>query len=281
MDERVDNTAVRVALWRALHAEIDAPPHVLDDTLGLRLVDPPEGWRDRPDMGARATQHSRASIVGRARFVEDRVAEEAAAGVRQFVILGAGLDTFAERRPDLAATVQVYEVDQPGTQAWKRKRLGEAGIELPAGLRFVPVDFEAGASWWTELASAGFDAAAPAVVASTGVSMYLTRDAIDATLRQVAALAPGSTLIMSYMVPLELVDPQERQGREWAERGAAAAGTPFRSFFSGEAMLEVARAAGFRQVTRVSPGDLAARYFAGRADGLSPSSSEELLVART
>ncbi len=281
MDERVDHTAVRVAMWRALHAEIDPPPHVLDDTLGLRLVDPPAGWRDRPDMGARATQHARASIVGRARFVEDRVAEEAAAGVRQFVILGAGLDTFAERQPTLASTVRVYEVDQPGTQAWKRKRLADLGIDLPDGLRFVPVDFEVGASWWNELVAADFDAAAPAVVASTGVSMYLTREAIDATLRQVAALPSGSTLIMSYMVPLELVSPLERPGRDWAERGAAAAGTPFRSFFSGEAMLEVARAAGFRQVTRVAPGDLAARYFAGRADGLHPSSSEELLVART
>jgi methyltransferase (TIGR00027 family) len=118
-----DSTAARVALWRALHVQVDPPPHVLEDELGLRLLAPNVGWRGRPDMDPHATSRSRASIVARARFIEDLVAEQAGRGVRQYVILGAGLDTFAQRRPESASGLRVFEVDQPGAQAWKRQRL--------------------------------------------------------------------------------------------------------------------------------------------------------------
>src|SRR5512138_2096040 len=188
-----DSTAVRVALWRALHAQVDLLPHVLEDEVGLKLVAPPAGWRSRPDMNPHFTREVRASIVARARFIEDLIAERAAQGVGQYVILGAGLDTFAQRRPELASRLRVFEIDRPGPQAWKRQRLIELGFGIPEWLRLVPVDFEAGRSWWAQLKTAGFKAGQPAVVASTGVSMYLTKDAIAATLRQVAALAPGST----------------------------------------------------------------------------------------
>src|SRR3954469_3089276 len=104
-----DSTAVRVALWRALHLEIDPPPHVLEDNVGMKLVAPDEGWRSRPDMSP-FTRPFRASILARARFIEDLVAEQAARGVEQYVILGAGLDTFAQRRPELAARLVVFEV---------------------------------------------------------------------------------------------------------------------------------------------------------------------------
>lgn len=275
-----DNTAVRVALWRALHVLADAPPHVLEDRLGLALVAPPDDWRQRPDMGA-FTAPFRASIVARARFVEDLVEEHAARGVSQYVILGAGLDTFAERRPDLAARLRIFEIDEPATQAWKQQRLVDAGIGVPSHLRFVPVDFERDA-WRERLAAAGFDAAQPAVLASTGVSMYLTREAITATLRDVASLAPGSTFVMSFMLPIELADPSVRPGIEAAARGARAAGTPWLSFFTPEDILALARETGFRDVRHVSADALSARYFAGRTDGLRlPSNSEELLVAST
>src|SRR6185437_13539241 len=197
-----DSTAVRVALWRAMHVQIDPPPHVLEDEIGLQLADPGDGWRDRPDMDPHATRFFRASIPARARFVEDLVAEQAASGVGQYVILGAGLDSFAQRRPGLASRLLVFEVDRPGPQAWKRQRLVDLGLGIPPFLRFVPVDFEAGDAW-ERLAASGFDAGRPAVVASTGVSMYLTRDAIAGTLRQVAGLASGSTLAMSFMLPIE------------------------------------------------------------------------------
>jgi methyltransferase (TIGR00027 family) len=275
-----ESTAVRVALWRALHVLVDPPPHVLEDEIGLRLVAPEEGWRNRPDMDPHFTSAFRASILARARFIEDLVVEQVALGVGQYVILGAGLDSFAQRRPELASRLEVFEVDQPGPQTWKRQRLIELGFGIPEWLRLVPVDFEAGDAWLERLAAAGFDAGQPAVVVSTGVSMYLTRDAIAATLRQIAALAPGSTLAMTFLLPLELADPEARPGLELAAKGARASGTPFISFFTPTEMLALAREAGFRAVQHVSAAALAQRYFAGRADGLRPpNNSEELLVA--
>jgi methyltransferase (TIGR00027 family) len=231
-------------------------------------------------MDPHATKRFRASIIARARFVEDLVVQQAGRGVRQYVILGAGLDTFAQRKPEIASNLRIFEVDQPGPQAWKRQRLIELGFNIPEWLRFVPVDFEAGSSWCERLADAGFDAGQPAVVASTGVSLYLTRDAIAATFRQVAALAPGTTFAMTFILPLELAEPEERPGYEAAERGARASGTPFISFFTPPEMLRLAREAGFREVQHVSAATLTQRYFAGRPDGLRPG-SEELLVATT
>ena len=277
-----DSTAVRVALWRALHVQMDSPPHVLEDEIGLRLAAPDEGWRRRPDMDPRATSAFRASIVARARFIEDLVVERAGHGVGQYVILGAGLDTFAQRRPEIASRLCVFEIDKPGPQAWKRQRLIELGFGVPEWLRLVPVDFEAGEAWWQRLAAAGFDARQSAVVASTGVSMYLTKDAIAAMLRQVAALARGSTLAMTFLLPLELADPEVRPGLQLAEKGARASGTPFISFFTPTEMLTLAREAGFAEVEHVSAATLAQRYFAARTDGLRPpNNSEELLVATT
>jgi methyltransferase (TIGR00027 family) len=275
-----NSTAVRVALWRAMHLQVDPPPHVIEDELGLRLAAPDDDWRNRPDMDPQATKNFRAGIVARARLIEDLVTEQAGRGVGQYVILGAGLDTFAQRRPEIASRLRVFEVDQPGAQAWKRQRLIELGFGVPEWLRLVPVDFEAGASWLDQLAAAGFDASHPAVVASTGVAMYLTRDAISATLRQIATLARGSMLAMTFILPPELAEPEARAGIEASQKGARASGTPFMSFFAPPEMLAMAREAGFREVRHVSAGDLTQRYFSGRSDGLR-TSGEDFLVATT
>jgi methyltransferase (TIGR00027 family) len=280
-DATPDTTALRVALWRALHVLLDSAPHVLKDEIGLKLVAPEPGWRDRPDMDPVRTRTFRTSIVARARFMEDLVEERANQGVSQYVLLGAGLDTFAQRRPDVASKLQVFEVEQPGTQAWKRKRLTELGFALPEWLHFVPVDFEARESWLQQLEKSSFDPRKPAVLTSTGVIMYLTAEAITAMLKQVASLAPGSTFVMSFIRPLELVDAEERPGYEAAIRGARAAGTPFVSFFAPPDIVALTKAAGFKDVKHVSAADLTQRYFAGRADGLRPSTGEELIVATT
>ncbi len=276
-----DSTAVRVALWRALHVEADAPPHVLEDDIGLKLAAPDEGWRSRPDMHVEGTRSFRAAIVGRARFIEDLLVEEVGRGVGQYVILGAGLDSFAQRRPEIASRLKVFEIDRPGPQAWKRRRLIDLGFGIPQWLRLVPVDFETGVSWWERLQEEGFEPGRPTVAVATGVSMYLTKDANAALLRQAAALAPGSTLAMTYLLPLEFAGPEERPGFEAAMRGARESGTPFVSFFTAEEMQALAREAGFRGARTVSGADLTARYFAGRTDGLRPGSAEEMLVATT
>jgi methyltransferase (TIGR00027 family) len=276
-----DGTAVRVAMWRAMHVQVDPPPQVLDDETGLQLAAPDDGWRLRPDMDSLGTSRIRASVVARARFIEDLVTEQAGYGVGQYVILGAGLDTFAQRRPEIAAGLRIFEVDQPGPQAWKRQRLIELGFGIPDWLRLVPADFEAGWSWWERLTGAGFDPGQPAVVVSTGVTMYLTRESVAETLSRLAALAPGSTLAMTFMLPLEHVEPAERQGQEATQRFARAAGTPFISFFTPAEMLALARDAGFGEARHVPAAGLTERYFRGRPDGLRPSSAEELLVATT
>ncbi len=276
-----DSTAVRVALWRALHTRVDAPPHVISDEIGLRLVDPDEGWQRRPDMDPHATSGFRAAIVARARFIEDLVIEQAERGVTQYVVLGAGLDTFAQRSPETAADLRVFEIDQPDTLAWKRRRLIELGYGVPDRLRLVPVDFEAGADWWRQLADSGFDPGRPTVVACTGVTMYLTRDATVATLRQLTRLGPGSTVAVTFMLPSELLDDADRPAFEATRPRAKAAGTPFISFYSPREMLALARDAGFTDPRHVPGGALAERYFAGRADGLRPSSGEDLLIATT
>ncbi|MCA8033221.1 class I SAM-dependent methyltransferase [Burkholderia arboris] len=279
-EDAPDSTAARVALWRALHVELDAPPHVFTDEIGLQLLAPEPGWQRRGDMDPQFTRPFRASIVGRARFIEDLVAEQAARGVSQYVILGAGLDSFVQRRPDMASRVTVFEVDQPAPQRWKQRRLVELGFGVPDWLRFVPVDFEAKQSWRDALVGAGFDAGRPAVVVSTGVSMYLTREANAAALREVASLAPGSTFAMTFLLPLDNADPDVRPGMEMAAKGAHASGTPFISFFMPDQIQALALEAGFAKAEHVSAAELTRRYFADRTDGLRPPNrAEELLVA--
>ncbi|MDR8075206.1 class I SAM-dependent methyltransferase [Burkholderia cenocepacia] len=279
-DDAPDSTAARVALWRALHVELDAPPHVLADEIGLQLLAPEPGWQQRGDMDPQFTRPFRASIVARARFIEDLVTEQAARGVRQYVILGAGLDSFVQRWPEMASCVTVFEIDQPAPQRWKQRRLVELGYGVPDWLRFVPVDFEAKQSWRDALVGAGFDAGQPAVVVSTGVSMYLTREANAAALREVASLAPGSTFAMTFLWPLENAAPDVRPGLEMAAKGARASGTPFISFFMPDQIRALALEAGFAKVEHVSAAELTRRYFADRTDGLRPPNyAEELLVA--
>jgi methyltransferase (TIGR00027 family) len=280
-EEEPDSTAVRTALWRALHVEVDAAPHVLDDRVGLQLAAPDEGWRERGDMHPVGTRGYRAAIVARARFVEDLVSERVAAGVDQLVLLGAGLDTIAQRRADLGARLRIFEVDRPGTQAWKRRRLEGLGFGVPDWLRFVPTDIETDRDWWDELCSAGFDSTRPAVASSTGVSMYLSKDATAATLRRLAALAPGSTVVMTFLLPAELLDEEDRAGLEASSRGARASGTPFVSFFTPDEMVALARGAGFAEARYVGTPEIDERYFAGRSDGLRPSSGEGIVVAST
>ncbi|MDR2236357.1 MAG: class I SAM-dependent methyltransferase [Chryseobacterium sp.] len=271
-----DNTAVRTALWRALHILEDASPHILEDHIGLQLVGPEKGWQERPDM--KYTKRLRASVVARSRLMEDLVIREYEKGIRQYVILGAGLDTFAQRRAETTSQLQIFEIDQPETLAWKQKRLSETGFGIPGNLHFVPVDFEV-SSWWDELVQAGFNPEEPSVIVSTGVTLYLTSTAILSTLKQISTLAPGSTLAMSFYLPIELLEEEDQPMQEIAEKGAREAGTPFVSFFTPEEVLSLAQTAGFPYTQIMTTDHIRRLYFSDRTDGLQPASGELFLIA--
>ena len=152
---------------------------------------------------------------------------------------------------------------------------------MPDTLHFVPVDFENDSDWWEKLPDAGFDTARPAVVACAGVSMYLTWEANLAMLRQIAKFAPGSTLVMTFLIPQEMVEATDQQLLELSIMGAARSGNPFKSFFTHTEMIELAKTAGFDKARIVSKKDIVQRYFADRTDGLEPASGEDILVAET
>jgi len=201
----------------------------------------------------------------RARVVEDLVARAARAGVAQYVILGAGLDTFAYRRSDLSAQLRVFEVDRAAAQAWKRTRLAELGIPCPSGLTFVPLDFEAG-DVGRELSRAGLDPMAPAVVSWIGVTQYLGRTAIDRTLRWAAGLPPPSRLVLTYVVPPDQLSELAQAGLAWTRSQAEARGERFLSLLRPDEMAVALRDAGFASVEPVEDDDLRRRYLADWPD---------------
>ena len=226
------------------------------------------------------TNRLRASIVARARFIEDFVIEQSKQGISQYVILGAGLDTFAQRRPDIASKIRMFEIDQLDTLAWKEQRLIELGFGIPEYLHFVHVNFES-SSWWDQLLKAGFDTKSASIVACTGVSLYLTKEAIISTLKQIASLESDSKLIMSFYLPLELLDEEDKPMQEIAEKGAREAGTPMISFFTPEEILSLAKEAGFKEMKTISTKEIKQYYFSDRDDNLIPASGEVFLLAVT
>ncbi|CAM2825626.1 class I SAM-dependent methyltransferase [Streptomyces albus] len=276
-----DETAVRVALWRALHVQADAPPHVIEDEIGLELVAPGDDWRLRGDMAGDGMSGFRAGVVARARFIEDLVTEQCADGVPQYVILGAGLDTFVQRRPEFAGRLRVFEIEQPATQEWKRRRLAELGRDIPEWQRFVPVDFETGEVWWDRLVENGFDPAVPAVFSCAGVTMYLSKDAVADTLAQAARAASGSTLAMTFILPTAFDEPEDPAEHEAAGRPKPGPRVHFRSYFTPDEILGLAGKAGFREARYVSTEEITERYFAGRADDFRPAAGEPFMLATT
>ena len=271
-----DNTAVRTALWRALHVQVDSKPHIIEDVIGLKLAAPPDDWQQRPDM--KFTKRLRASIVARTRFVEDLIIEQSKQGISQYIILGSGLDTFAQRRPDIASKIQIFEIDRPDTLTWKQQRLTDLGFGIPKYLHFVPVNFET-SSWWEQLLKAGFDTKRQALIACTGVSLYLTKEVITSTLNQAAKLVSGSKLAMTFYLPMRLLDEEDKPMQEIAEKGAREAGTPMVSFFTPDEILTFADKAGFKESYTISTKDMIQYYFTNRTDNLLPASGEVFLLA--
>jgi methyltransferase (TIGR00027 family) len=217
----------------------------------------------------------RAFVVARARVAEETLARAAARGVAQFVVVGAGLDTFAYR--NTFAGVRVFEVDHPATQEWKRGLLSTAGISIPASMTFTPVDFER-QTLAAGLLLAGFDAHAPALFSWLGVTMYLSDEALASTLGIIASSPAGSAVVFDYAVARESLGWMERLALSRLEKRVASVGEPFRTFFSPDALHQRLAGAGFTAIEDLTADDLNARYFANRTDDLHISGGLGRLV---
>lgn len=288
--ERPDPTAVLVAVWRAQHLRLDAPPHVLVDDVGIQLADTPDAleglgvphdadgaWRDLPVFAGAASRSYRGLMIARARMTEDLLLET---GLEQLVILGAGLDSTAIRRTDLAGRLTVFEVEQPGPQRWKQRRLAELGIAVPPGLRFVPVDVESGEDWLDATLAAGLDPARPVFLATLGLTQYIGLGATMSLFERAATLARGTTMVMSFGVPDDLVDAGELDHFRSVLAVFEQRGCPWVARYLPTEFTALAAVGGFGEVDVVTPEDLTTRYFGGRDDGLRSHSAEYFVVAR-
>jgi methyltransferase (TIGR00027 family) len=275
-------TAHRVALHRAAHQLLDKNP-VFRDPLAIQILGEDTAAALRADPlrfeSERAGPYLRAFLAARSRFAEDRLAAARDAGVRQYVILGAGLDTFAYRDPTPGLPLHVWEVDHPATQAWKRELLQAARIAIPPQLDFVAVDFERQALP-EALAAAGFDPAAGAVVSWLGVTPYLTPPAVLETLRFLARVTRAAGgVAFDYALAPHLLTPREQQVFAAFAARVRAAGEPWQSSFDPAALAHDLRAMGFAVTEDLPPEALNARYFAGRTDGLRVGSLAHLMWA--
>jgi len=223
LDYKPSRTALRVAVRRAAHQLFDHP-RVFNDPLAVRILGP-----DTPLEPDDAAASLRAFLVARSRYAEDQLAEAVQRGVRQYVVLGAGLDTFAYRNP--YAGLRVFEVDHPSTQAWKRDLLESAGIAIPPEATLVPVDFER-QSLSDALRSAGLRTNASAFFSWLGVVPYLTDVAFAATLQYIAAMPPQSGVVFDYGADRSTLSESEKAFRDALAARVAAAGEPFQLFFN-------------------------------------------------
>jgi methyltransferase (TIGR00027 family) len=260
-------SALLVALQRAAHQWLETP-RVLDDPLAVAVLDEGERQALRADLARYKEPMAlglRSTVVVRSRLAEDEWAQARARGVRQYMVLGTGLDTSALRHPDAPGTM--FEVDLPSTQAWKRQRLQAAGIPVPAALRWVPVDFET-ADLAQGLSRAGFDTREPAFFSWLGVTMYLPVAAVLDTLRFVTGCANGSAILFEYVVPLAQLPGMMRAAIEPMVARLTAQGEPWRACFDTDALLRTLRDMGFGGQHAFSAAELNQRYLSQRNDGL-------------
>ncbi len=261
---RASRTALGVAARRAAHQLLDHPP-VLKDPIAISILGA-NFQLDRDKQQHPVARAFRAFLAARSRYAEDNLASAVASGVRQYVLLGAGLDTFAYRNPYPA--LQVFEVDFPATQEWKRGLLREARIAEPGNLTFVPLDFEHH-TLAEGLTAAGFNFTQPAFFGWLGVVPYLTLPAFRATVDLIAAMPPGSGVSFDYALSDEELSPRRRMARAALAARVAAAGEPFRLFFLSEQLENELKSAGFQRIEQLDTDDVNARYFANRQDSLA------------
>jgi methyltransferase (TIGR00027 family) len=271
----VHRTAIRAARLRALHLLVDGDPKVFVDDWALTFTgDDPAALR----ACAPTVPWPTSAWVVRSRYTEDLLHLAIAAGVQQYVILGAGLDSYAYRHAETLGALRVYEVDDPTLQRWKRERLTALGVVSPPQCRYVPCNFTTRALP-EALAAADFRVDAPAFVSWLAVTQYLSHTAIAQTLRWFGGLAPGSQIVLTYFLPEGPEDGLSPRQRALLHE-LRASGVPFDTFFTPDAMERTLRAAGLTSVEHLTPAEADARYFAGRTDGLCSWAAERLVSAK-
>jgi methyltransferase (TIGR00027 family) len=273
IEARASRTAYMVAMRRAAHQLFDKPK-ILDDPIALPILgaDAENRLRNEPRFVSRFGRLVRASMAARSRYAEDQLAMAVERGARQYVILGAGLDTFAYRNPHEEIGLRVFEVDHPATQGWKKERLQAARIAIPQSLTFVPVDFEH-QTLAEALREAGFDAAQPAFFSWLGVTMYLERATVLSTLRFIASCGSGACaarggVAFDYIVPRASLSWMRRFVFDAMARRVEKAGEPFRTFFTPQDLTRELERMGFQSIENIGGAEINARYFSGRTDGL-------------
>jgi methyltransferase (TIGR00027 family) len=291
---RPSTTAIIAAMTRASHLFLDDDPKIFQDPLALGLsgmeneaalratlgeIHSDIARQSTPEFAKKFLKYNRANITLRQRYAEDELGKALERGVKQYVILGAGLDSFAYRRPDLAAIVRVFEVDHPSTQEWKRARLQELNVAPPGNLTFVPIDFER-QTLVTALRAGGHQSELPTFVSWLGVTMYLTEAAIFETLRYVASLASGSEMVLQYYLSGPLLSEEGRRLLAIYKAAAAARGEPWLTFFEPTDLGSRVKELGFSQVEDLGPEDANAHYFADRTDGLCDGGLSHHIKAR-
>jgi methyltransferase (TIGR00027 family) len=278
--DRPSATAYRVAMRRAAHQILDQPL-VLDDPIALRIVGRTAEAAIRSDPRRYQSGFGRSLrwfLVARSRCAEDALAAAVARGVSQYVVLGAGLDTFAYRNPHPERALRVFEVDFPSTQAWKRKLLADVRIDVPASLTFVPVDFET-QTLPDRLDACGFRADEPAWFSWLGVTMYLSREAVMSTFAFIVQRPPGSGITFDYLVPPASLPFVRRLMFYLLARRLAAAGEPWRTWFDPTELARELQALGFTRLEDLGVDSLNERFFAGRANRLGGRSVGRVMTA--
>ena len=279
MEAAPSRTAMLAAVARGLLRMDATPPWVLDDAFALVLVGP--AWQELRELlfslfPTEVIREVLAAVCTRSRYAEDRLAAGAFA---QYVILGAGLDSFAWRRPDLLRSLRVFEADHPAPQAWKLKRVSDLALPRSDSQVFVPVNFEA-ESLQDALRTAGFDWGQPALFSWTGVAPYLTASAIASTLRTVARAAVGSEVVLSYRAEESVLDEVGREFVRIYAPLAASLGEPLQPGWPVVGIERLISQSGLKVVDHPTRADLQERYFADRTDGLRPYNAETLVTAR-
>lgn len=274
---RPSRTALGAATYRAVHQVVEGGI-LFRDSLAVKIV-----GRDPGELAHEAAAHPelrplRWFLAARSRFAEDSLTVAVGRGVRQLVVLGAGLDTFAYRNPHERAGLVVFEVDHPATQAWKRERLSAAGIAIPSSLRFVPVDFES-EDLAEELMGAGFDPSKGAFFSWLGVVPYLTREAVFANLGFIAGLPGGGEVVFDYSDPPHALAEEQRAAHDALASGVHSLGERFLSHYAAEPLAADLRALGFDEIEDLGPSEMGVRYFR-RPAGDTRRSGGHLVRAR-